>query len=109
MLFGIHGECLIFGAMLLGIAIFHRHALTFALLGLLALVAFELASGGLRAGPELAGLAGHFASEWVVLVNLFALLLGFALLARHFELSAIPAVLPRILPDDWKGGFVLLL
>src|SRR5204862_18980 len=37
------------------------------------------------------------------------LLLGFALLSNHFEESKIPAVLPRFLPDDWKGGFVLLI
>src|SRR5690606_34589165 len=31
------------------------------------------------------------------------------LLSRHFEDSGIPKVLPKYLPDDWKGGFVLLL
>ena len=36
-------------------------------------------------------------------------MLGFALLSRHFEESKIPAVLPRYLPDDWKGCFVLLV
>jgi Na+/H+ antiporter NhaD/arsenite permease-like protein len=35
--------------------------------------------------------------------------LGFALLARHFEKSEIPAALPKYMPDDWKGGFVLLV
>ncbi|MCK7502377.1 MAG: hypothetical protein MZW92_80315 [Comamonadaceae bacterium] len=48
---------------------------------------------------------GH---EWVMLVNLLGLLLGFALLSRHFEESHVPEALPRYLPDDWKGGFVLL-
>ena len=33
---------------------------------------------------------------------------GFALLARHFEESDVPKVLPRYLPDDWKGAFALL-
>jgi Na+/H+ antiporter NhaD/arsenite permease-like protein len=33
---------------------------------------------------------------------------GFALLSRHFEQSGVPHLLPRILPDDWKGGVVLL-
>jgi Na+/H+ antiporter NhaD/arsenite permease-like protein len=46
--------------------------------------------------------------EWVILTNLLGLLLGFALLSNHFEKSHIPAVLPRYLPDDWKGAFVLL-
>ena len=43
------------------------------------------------------------------MANLFLLLMGFALLSRHFEKSQIPAVMPRFLPDDWKGGFVLLV
>ena len=37
------------------------------------------------------------------------LLVGFALLARHFEDSEVPAYLPRFLPDDWTGGLVLLV
>jgi Na+/H+ antiporter NhaD/arsenite permease-like protein len=48
------------------------------------------------------------AHEWVILVNLLLLLVGFALLSRHFEESRVPLELPRILPADWKGGFVLL-
>ena len=47
--------------------------------------------------------------EWVILSNLFLLLMGFALLSRHFEKSRIPDEMPAVLPDDWKGGFVLLV
>ncbi|MDP4188672.1 MAG: citrate transporter, partial [Bacteroidota bacterium] len=47
--------------------------------------------------------------EWHILLNLLGLLLGFAILARHFEESKLPDILPNYLPDDWKGGFVLLL
>jgi Na+/H+ antiporter NhaD/arsenite permease-like protein len=42
------------------------------------------------------------------LLNLLLLLLGFALLADLFEKSEVPAMLPRFMPDDWKGCFVLL-
>ena len=35
--------------------------------------------------------------------------MGFALLSRHFEKSEVPALMPRFLPDDWKGGFLLLV
>ena len=28
--------------------------------------------------------------------------------ARHFDKSRIPLILPRVMPDDWKGGLVLL-
>jgi Na+/H+ antiporter NhaD/arsenite permease-like protein len=106
--FGIQIEFLIFTALLLGVAIFHRHALTVALLGLAALLVYELVFGRFSGGQAVPGLRAHFAGEWVVLVNLFTLLLGFALLARHFEHTNIPKALPRMLPDDWKGGFVLL-
>ncbi len=51
----------------------------------------------------------HLAHEWVTLANLFCLLMGFALLSRHFEKSELPAIMPRYLPDDWKGAFVLLV
>ena len=44
-----------------------------------------------------------------ILTNLLGLLLGFAILSKHFEESRIPAWLPKFLPDDWKGGFVLLV
>ena len=52
------------------------------------------------------GLLGH---EWVTVANLFCLLTGFALLARHFEKSHVPVILPKYLPDDWKGAFVMLV
>jgi Na+/H+ antiporter NhaD/arsenite permease-like protein len=45
----------------------------------------------------------------VMLSNLFCLLTGFALLSRHFEKSRVPVMLPRILPHDWKGAFVMLV
>jgi len=34
--------------------------------------------------------------------------LGFALLSNHFEQSKIP-VAAKLVPDDWPGGFVLLM
>ncbi|MDQ2778491.1 MAG: citrate transporter [Pseudomonadota bacterium] len=55
------------------------------------------------------GFVLHVEHEWVILVNLLLLLLGFALLAKLFEDSEVPAALPAVLPDDWKGCFVLLL
>jgi len=47
--------------------------------------------------------------EWVTLANLLGLLLGFALLADHFEKSGLPTLLPHYMPGGWKGGFVLLV
>lgn len=101
-------EFALFALTLAGVAMFHRHALTVGLVGLAAITLYKLAGPGFHAGQGLAGLGMHFAAEWVVLVNLFALLTGFALLARHFEDSRIPLALPALLPDDWKGGVALL-
>ena len=55
------------------------------------------------------GLLAHFTHEWVLITNLFLLLIGFALLARHFEASRVPDWMPAALPDNWTGGLVLLI
>jgi Na+/H+ antiporter NhaD/arsenite permease-like protein len=101
-------EFVIFGLTLLGVAIFHRHSLLVALLGLASVTLFKLLLGDFHGQPGWLGLLWHLEEEWVILVNLFALLVGFALLSRHFEESHVPRLLPRVLPDDWKGGLVLL-
>ena len=106
---GIPFEFILFSLTLAGIALFHRHTLRVAVIGLSAIVAYKLMVTGFRTGPGLDGLIAHLGHEWVVLANLFGLLVGFALLAQHFHDSRAPDVLPRFLPDDWKGGFVLLL
>jgi Na+/H+ antiporter NhaD/arsenite permease-like protein len=107
--FGIPFEFVLFGATLAGVAVFHRHTLQVALTGLSAIVLYKLFVTGFKTGPGVGGLGAHLLHEWVVLTNLLGLLLGFALLSRHFEESHAPAVLPRFLPDDWKGAFVLLV
>jgi hypothetical protein len=109
LILGIPLEFILFGLTLLGIALFHRHTLPIALAGLVAITAYKLAFTGFRFGPGLAGLGQLIAHEWVILSNLFLLLMGFALLSRHFEKSRVPDKMPTLLPDDWKGGFVLLL
>jgi Na+/H+ antiporter NhaD/arsenite permease-like protein len=101
-------EFLIFGLTLAGVALFHRHALPIAATGLAAVIAFEWLFTQFPAGAGASGLAAHAGHEWVTLVNLLLLLNGFALVARHFEESGVPAVLPRWLPDDWSGAFALL-
>jgi Na+/H+ antiporter NhaD/arsenite permease-like protein len=101
-------EFLIFGATLVGVAIFHRRTLGIAVAGLLTITAYKVLLGDFHGAPGAVGLLFHLHAEWVLLANLFALLVGFALLARHFEHSQLPHLLPRFLPDDWKGGFVLL-
>ena len=106
---GIPVDFILFALTLLGVALFHDHTLKVGLVGLTVISVYKLLFTGFHAGPGLGGLAAHFAHEWVTLSNLFLLLMGFALLARHFEKTRIPVILPRYLPDDWKGGFVLLV
>jgi Na+/H+ antiporter NhaD/arsenite permease-like protein len=105
---GVPVDFILFGLMLLGVALFHRYTLYVALAGLAVITAYKLGFTGFKSGIGISGLLGHMYHEWVILTNLLCLLLGFALLSRHFEKTHIPAVLPRFLPDDWKGCFALL-
>ena len=105
---GIPVDFVLFAAVLIGIALFHHHTLKIALTGLAVISLYKIFVTGFKTGPGLAGFVGHLGHEWVILANLLGLLLGFALLSKHFEDSKVPAILPRFLPDDWKGGFILL-
>jgi Na+/H+ antiporter NhaD/arsenite permease-like protein len=105
---GVPIDFVLFGLTLVGVALFHRHTLQVALTGLAIITLYKLAFTGFKTGPGLGGLGLHMAHEWVILTNLLGLLLGFALLSNHFERSKVPEVLPHYLPDDWKGGFLLL-
>ena len=108
MIAGIPIEFVLFAATLIGVALFHHHTFSVALAGLTAITAYKLIFTGFKSAAGVAGLAAHMQHEWVVLANLFLLLMGFALLARHFELSGIPDMMPALLPDDWKGAFLML-
>jgi Na+/H+ antiporter NhaD/arsenite permease-like protein len=109
LVFGIPIEFILFALTLLGVALFHHHTLPVALAGLGTVIAYKLAFTGFKYGAGLGGLSEHLAHEWVTLANLFLLLMGFALLSRHFEESRIPDEMPALLPHDWKGGVTLLL
>jgi Na+/H+ antiporter NhaD/arsenite permease-like protein len=106
---GVPVDFVLFALTLAAVALFHHHTLYVALIGLAVITLYKLGFTGFKTGPGLGGLARHMAHEWVILANLLGLLLGFALLSRHFEDSNVPAVLPKFLPDDWKGGFLLLV
>jgi Na+/H+ antiporter NhaD/arsenite permease-like protein len=108
-LFGIPLEFVLFALTLLGIALFHHHTLKVALIGLAAVTLYKLLFVGFKSGAGVAGVVAHLGHEWVILANLFGLLVGFTLLSKHFEDSKVPAILPRFLPNGWVGGFVLLL
>jgi Na+/H+ antiporter NhaD/arsenite permease-like protein len=102
-------EFILFGCVLAGVAMFHAYTLRIAVGGALTIAVYKILLSPFKAGAGVAGFGAHLLHEWVILTNLLLLLLGFALLAKHFEDTEIPAVLPRWLPDDWKGCFVLLV
>jgi Na+/H+ antiporter NhaD/arsenite permease-like protein len=108
LLFGIPIDFVLFGLTLLGVALFHQHTLRIALAGLVAIAIYKIVLIGFKTGSGVMGFVSHVGHEWVILANLLCLLMGFALLSRHFEKSRLPLVLPKYLPHDWKGGFVLL-
>jgi Na+/H+ antiporter NhaD/arsenite permease-like protein len=102
LLLGIRVEFFLFALTLLGVALFHDRTLDVGVTGLMSIVLLKYMTAA-----EFS-LAHHLWEEAPILVNLLGLLLGFAVLARHFEQSEVPEILPRFLPDDWKGGFALL-
>ena len=106
---GIPLDFILFALTLAGVALFHHHTLFVAVTGMLVIAAYKILLGDFAGVTGLQGLAEMLHHEWVTLGNLLGLLLGFALLADHFERSRITDLLPRFLPDDWKGGFCLLL
>ena len=101
-------DFILFALTLIGVAVFHHHTLPVALGGLAAIITYQWLFSAFPAGPGATGLITHLSHEWVIIANLACLLLGFAILSRHFEKSHVPLALPRLLPDDWKGCFALL-
>jgi Na+/H+ antiporter NhaD/arsenite permease-like protein len=106
---GIPVEFILFAATLLGVALFHHHTMPIAVGGAALIALYKIVASPFRTGAGIAGFASHLGHEWVILTNLFLLLLGFALLARYFEESRVPAILPRYLPEGRAGAFMLLV
>jgi len=115
---GIRPEFILFAMTLAGVAIFHKRTMEVALVGLLGILLLKFFMdpgfgflqhffGDLPLVDQLLNKDAR-SGEWPILLNLLGLLLGFAILARVFEESKVPEALPAILPDDWKGGLLLL-
>jgi Na+/H+ antiporter NhaD/arsenite permease-like protein len=106
--FGIRAEFIIFALTLIGVAVFHHHTMYVALIGLTAIILTRVIFlPDFSFADHIIGSASG-EGEWRTLLNLGGLLFGFAILAKNFEESGVPDVLPNFLPNDWKGGFVLL-
>jgi Na+/H+ antiporter NhaD/arsenite permease-like protein len=107
-LLGVPIDFILFGLTLLGVAVFHHKTLEVAMAGLAAVTLYKLLFTGFRLGEGFTGLVLQLHHEWVILANLFLLLMGFAILSRHFENSRVPDAMPAFLPNGWAGGFALL-
>lgn len=106
---GIRIEFVLFALTLLGVAVLHRITMWVALAGLASILLAKYSLLDDFSFPHhLLGGHGH-EGEWRILLNLIGLLFGFGILAKHFDESHLPKILPRFLPDDWKGGFALLV
>lgn len=112
-------EFIIFGLILLGVALFHKQTFWVAVTGLTVLLTFKLLlDPGFSLAEHLFGTTSFSdqlmdkelrQGEWGIILNLLGLLLGFALLSKIFEESGVPDILPKYLPGDWKGPFLLLV
>lgn len=119
LLLGIRPEFILFALTLLGVALFHRYTLWVALIGLASILIFKFVFiPGFNLGEHLFGHVDFIdqvihkemrVGEWGTLLNLLGLLIGFAILSRHFEQSRLPEFVPELLPNDWKGPLVLLI
>ena len=107
-LFGVPVDFILFGLTLLGVAVLHHKTLEVAVAGLVAVTLYKLLFTGFRQGEGFTGLLLQLHHEWVILANLFLLLMGFAILSRHFENSRVPDAMPAFLPNGWAGGLALL-
>jgi Na+/H+ antiporter NhaD/arsenite permease-like protein len=105
---GIRIEFVLFALTLTGVAVFHHKTMFVALIGLTAILIAKYAFTDFSLTEHIVG-TKEKEGEWRILLNLLGLLFGFAILAEHFKESKFPELLPKFLPGDWKGGFVLLL
>lgn len=94
-------EFILFGLTLLGVAIFHSRALLVSLIGLGAIATYKVTCTSFSLG-------NHIAHEADLLLNLFGLLVGFAILASFVEHSGVPERIPHLLPKGWAGALGLL-
>jgi Na+/H+ antiporter NhaD/arsenite permease-like protein len=106
--FGVPFEFVLFGLLLLGVALFHRRALEISVGGLIAILLYEALVTAFPTGRGAGALVAHLQHEWVIITNLFLLLIGFEVLSNQFERSNLSDHLPSLLPDGYAGSVALL-
>ena len=104
----IPAEFVLFGLMLLGVALFHKRALAISVGGFFAILAFETFISAYPTGTGSEALLAHIEHEWVIVTNLLLLLVGFEILSNQFERSNVSDHLPNLLPNGFAGSVALL-
>ena len=89
-IFGIPLELIFFGLTLLGVALFHDHTLLVALGGLAIISTYKLIFMGFKFGSGFSGFGVHLEHEWVLLANLFLLLMGIRTLVPSLRTEPYP-------------------
>ena len=112
--YGIRYEMIIFALMLVGVAVFYTKTMKVAIIGLLSLCFYKYEfTDGFSVIKKLIGYVNtddQFVSgSWNTYLNLALMLPGFSVLAKVFEDSKLPSIIPRFLPKGHWGGFALLL
>src|SRR5207249_11628842 len=87
---GIPVDFILFAVTLVGIALFHHYTLPIAVGGLIVVSLWKIGFSAFTEGEGTAGWLAHLGAEWVLLTNLLGLLLGFALLSKHFQARRVP-------------------
>lgn len=105
-IFGIRWEIIIFAATLVGIGIFYKNTTDIAIIGATSMIAFKIMvipdfTIETLSSPE-------YIDQYINLINLAGLLLGFNILADLFLKSNVPYKIPKILPNNYWSGFILL-
>lgn len=101
-------EFILFALTLFCVAVFHHKTMQVALIGLALVLTFKfIFDPSFNLGEHIIGSETR-EGEWRTLLNLLGLLFGFAILAKHFEESRVPDILPNYLPNGWTGGLALL-
>ena len=101
-------EFILFGALLLGIALFHERALAISVGGLIIILVYEGFVSSFPTGQGGCALLAHAQHEWVIITNLLLILVGFEVLSNQFERSNLSDHLPNLLPDGLAGSVALL-
>ena len=109
MIFNIPIDFFLFAAILILVALYHKHVFKTATIGLLVVSLYKIFFSPFKTGPGLDGFILHLSHEWVIVTNLLLLLVGFALLSDHFERSHVTEKISTYLPSGAMGAFSLLL